>query len=135
MIQRVQTIWLLLAVVFAALNFIFPFYVGAGDVIAPTKLDAQSSVPLSILAGLTGAVALVTIFLFRNRKAQLRLSLLGVSLSAALLTVYILESRDLPGGAFALSSVFAFLLPVLFILAYSRINKDEKLIKSMDRLR
>jgi hypothetical protein len=40
-----------------------------------------------------------------------------------------------PGGGFTLSSAALFAIPVLQILAMVKIYKDERLVKSADRLR
>lgn len=87
---------------------------------------------------LTVAVALaglVAIFLYKNRKLQIQLSLSGLLLQLIVLVLYFLETKKFTEGNFALSSIFTFIIPVLFILAWMGIRKDEKLIRSMDRLR
>ena len=41
-----------------------------------------------------------------------------------------------PGqGNFSLSAIFALVIPILLIVAMRGIRKDEKLVKSLDRLR
>jgi hypothetical protein len=143
MLQRIQSIWLLLAAIFAAITFRFPFYTGnrvvdaATHTAAYTELNATSTIWLSILTALTGAIAFVTIFLFDNRKLQLKLSYLGIFLTVILLVVYFLETGNFVAGTgtFALSCIFPFATLGFYILAARGIWKDEKLIKSMDRLR
>lgn len=143
MLQRVQSIWLLLAAVFAAITFRFPFYTGnrivdtATNTAAYTELNATSTFWLSVLTAITGALAFVTIFLFDNRKLQLKLSYLGIFLTVVLLAVYFLETGNFVAGTgtFALSCIFPFAILGFYILAARGIWKDEKLIKSMDRLR
>src|SRR6476659_5027542 len=97
MLQRVQSIWLLLAAAFAAITFKFPFFSGNKIIDTTTNtpvftvLDASYSIWLSIITVLTGAIAFVDIFLFDNRKLQLRLCYLGIFLSVILLVMYFLE--------------------------------------------
>jgi hypothetical protein len=99
MLQRVQSIWLLLAAAFAAVTFKFPFYSGnmvvdpAINSTAFTNLNATTTIWLSILTALTGVVAFVTIFLFDNRKLQLKLCYLGIFLTVVLLVMYFMELR------------------------------------------
>ena len=81
------------------------------------------------------ALALVTIFLYRNRKLQLRLTYLGIFVTAVLLTLYVVEMGYFTSGAIALWAVFYAAILVCFIFAARGILKDEKLIRSMDRLR
>lgn len=143
MIQRIQSIWLLLAAVFAAITFRFPFYSGDRIVDAATAatahvdLVATTTVWLTILTVLAGATAFVNIFLFDNRKLQLKLTYLGIFITIIMLVVYFLEvGKFVPGkGTFALSCIFHFAILGFYILAARGIWKDQKLIKSMDRLR
>ncbi|GAA4745253.1 DUF4293 domain-containing protein [Flavisolibacter ginsenosidimutans] len=136
MIQRIQSVWLLLAAIFAAITFSVPFYVGtplSAD-IAP-QLTAKSNMLLIVLTVLTGLTAFASIFLFENRKLQLKVAVAGLVLTLALLTDYILQLKYFTAGAFALSCVLHFGILGLYILAIRGIRKDQKLIKSLDRLR
>ena len=138
MIQRIQSIWLLLVAIFAAVTFRFPFYTGERliDNMATTfDLDARTTIWLSIITVLTGAVAFVNIFLFDNRKLQLKLCYLGIFLSVLLIVMYFLEISNFSKGRIALWCLFHFAILGCYILATRAIWKDEKLIKSMDRLR
>jgi len=138
MLQRIQSVWLLLASIFDAVTFRLPFYNGdwkKDTIPGPIDLYARTTIWLTILSILAGALALATIFLFSNRKLQLKLCYLGIFLSAVLLTMYFVEIANFNSGAIALWSVFYFAILAFFILAVRGILKDEKLIKSMDRLR
>lgn len=151
MLQRIQSIWLLLAGVFAAITFRFPFYSGlqttplpapapapiTGAAIATTlpELNAYSTLPITVLTVLTGALAIITIFFFNNRKQQLKMTYTGLFMSVFLLVLYFFEMRHFASGNVTLWVIFYFFLPVSFILAARGIHHDEKLIKSMDRLR
>jgi len=137
MIQRIQSIWLLLAAVFAFLTFKLPFYQGAILQATNTKpeVDAQSTIWLTILAALTGALAFINIFFFNNRKLQLRMCVFGIILSAGLVALCFAEMAKFTNGSLALSCVIYFAIIAFYILALNGIRKDEKLIKSMDRLR
>lgn len=139
MLQRLQTVWLLLAAGLNAITFKLPFYSGdwlkdnlPGFVV---NLNAQTTVWLTVLTVLCAAVAFITIFLYDNRKLQLKLCYLGIFLTAALLTMYFLEMGHFQGGNIAIWAIFYFAIVGAFILAVRGILKDEKLIKSMDRLR
>ena len=138
MIQRIQSVWLLLASIFDAITFRFPFYVGDWQrdaTPATVDLNAQSTIWLTILTVLTGVLAFVNIFLFNNRKLQLKLTYAGLALCAVLLTLYFLEIGHFFSGDIALWSLFYFAIFVFYLLAARGIRKDEKLIKSLDRLR
>jgi hypothetical protein len=138
MIQRIQTLWLLLAAIFAAVTFRFPFFTGetmVDNMATTVDLNAQTTIWLSIITVLTGAVAFVNIFLFDNRKLQLKLCYLGIFLTVILLVMYFLAMSDFTKGSIALWCLFHFGILAFYILAARSIWKDEKLIKDMDRLR
>lgn len=135
MIQRIQSVWLVLAAAasFAALKF--SFYSGTKENNVFAELNGQSHFLLLILGVATALTALFALFLFKNRKLQMQLSLLGLLLQVVTLILYFNKISEFTKGTFALTSVFSFAIPVFFLLALLGIRKDEKLIKSMDRLR
>jgi len=138
MIQRIQSLWLLLASAFNASTFGLPFY--SGDWMkdtTPTVIDlnAQTSTWYSILTVLAGAIALATIFLFKNRKLQLQLCYLGILVTVVLLSMYFLETGNFYSGNIALWAILYFAILICYILAARGVWKDQKLIRSMDRLR
>lgn len=138
MIQRIQSVWLLLATGLNAVTFRLPF--ANGDYIydkfnAVVDLNATSKIWITVLTILIGLLAFVTIFLFKNRKLQLRLCWLGILLTLGLLAVYFLTRPEYLNGTISIWSVFYFAILPCFILAAQGIRKDEKLIKSLDRLR
>ena len=138
MIQRIQSIWLLLAAMFDAVTFRFPFYSGdwAKDTLpAVIDLNALTTIWLTILTVLDGLLAFVTIFFYHNRKTQLRLAYLGVFLTVLLLTVYFLDIQDFYSGNVAIWAIFYFAILACYILAARGIWRDEKIITSMHRLR
>lgn len=138
MLQRIQSIWLLFAAAFDAVTFRFPFYIGdwSRDTIYQlVDLDARTTIWFTILTVLSAVLAIVTIFLYRNRKLQLRLTYLGIFITAVLLTLYFVEIAHFNTGTIALWAIFYFAILICFILAARGILKDEKLIRSMDRLR
>ena len=130
MLQRIQSVWLLLAAAFDAITFRFPFYSGdwmKDQIPYPVDLNAKSTIWFTILTVITAVIAFVTIFLFNNRKLQLKLCYLGIFLTAVLLTMYFLEMKNFMGGNIALWAVFYFAILVCYILATRGILKDEKL--------
>lgn len=144
MLQRIQSVWLLLAGAFTATTYRFPIYVGSyrnpswGKMVPAMpgqQLNAQASLLLTIVTALVCGLAFLTIFLFGNRKLQLRFSIVGLLLSLALLTLYFLLFVHFTEGTMALSSIFYFAIPICFFLAIRGVVRDEKLIRSMDRLR
>lgn len=138
MLQRLQSLWLLFAAAFDAVTFRFPFYSGdwTKDVgPAVIDLNAKTTIWLTVLTVVAGLLAFITIFLYNNRRLQLRLCYAGIFLTLVLLTMYFLEMDNFITGNVALWAVFYFSILACFILAARGILKDEKLIKSLDRLR
>jgi hypothetical protein len=139
MIQRIQSIWLFLAAAFNAVTFKFPFYAGdwLKDDLPNTVVDlnAQTSIWNTILTVLAGLLAFVAIFLFKNRKLQLRLTYMTIVLTLGMLTLYLIQTGQFSNGTISLWCIFYFAILLCLILAAKGINADEKLIKSMDRLR
>jgi hypothetical protein len=138
MIQRIQSIWLLLAAGFDALTFRLPFYSGdwlRDKMVAVIDLNATSTIWFTILSALVGVLALANIFLFKNRGLQLKLCYLGIVLTLAMLTLYFLEINNFNGGTIAIWAVFYFGILLGYLLAAKGIRNDQKLIRSMDRFR
>ncbi|RXK62577.1 DUF4293 family protein [Lacibacter luteus] len=136
MIQRIQTIWLLLAAAASFASLKLSFYSGKKDAVLFEQLSGSTGgFLLLVLTVAVALLAVVSIFLFKNRKLQMRLSLAGLVLQLAVLFLYIQKTAVFIEGNYTLTSVFSFVVPVFFLLAVLGIRKDEKLIKSMDRLR
>lgn len=146
MIQRIQSIFLLLAGAASFSLFGLPF-ASTSEAIASSQLfadgvyDLFDTTALIAFFGLAGLLSIIGIFVFKNRKLQMRLTifafianLLGVVLG---IVFYMQNSQDVGeqvvnDGAGIYMPVLSF---VLLLLAYRFINKDEKLVRSMDRLR
>ena len=139
MIQRIQSLWLLLAAIFAAITFSVPFYVGGlsdtSGLTATAHLTAKTNLLLTVLTVLSGATAFAAIFLFENRKLQMKVTIVGLLFTLLLLAAYILQLKNFSTGSFALSCILHFGILGLYILAIRGIRNDQKLIKSLDRLR
>ena len=127
-----------MASIFDAVTFRFPFYNGdwlKDTVQAPVDLNAQTTTILTIIAVLTGALAFASIFLFGNRKLQLQLSIVGLLFAIAMLVLYFLEIQNFSSGTISLWCLFYFAIAAFYIMAIRGIRNDQKLIKSLDRLR
>ena len=136
MIQRIQSIWLLLASAAAFATLKFSYYTGtkAGD-IASQKLIGTTAFPLMLTTIAVGVLALITIFLFKNRTLQLRLCFLGILLEAVLIFLYYREVQTFTTGTYSLTALLHSIIVIAFVLAARGITKDNKLVKGSDRLR
>ncbi len=135
MIQRIQSIWLLLAAAAALATLKFSFYSGVKENNVFAELNGTAHFLLLILTVTVALAAVVGIFLFKNRKLQMQMCLLGLLLQIAVVFFYINQTQKFVQGTFSLTSALTFFIPIFFFLALLGIRKDEKLIKSMDRLR
>jgi drug/metabolite transporter (DMT)-like permease len=136
MIQRIQTLWLLLASICAFASVKLPFYFGSLEVPGPTiTITPYDNFMLLVFVIAPALMGLVTIFLFSNRSLQIKMCIVGLVLSLANLMHYFLYMKNFKTGGLSLYSILSFLVPVFFILAIRSIYKDQKLLKSLDRLR
>jgi len=138
MIQRVQTIWLLLTAAAAFLTLKFSFYSG-NKLLNNQKqflhLTANENMLLTILSVAIGIASLVLIFLYKDRKMQLRLTIATLLISILNIVLYFSAIKNYVEGNYDITALIAFFIPVFLILATRGIYKDEKLVKSADRLR
>lgn len=157
MLQRIQTIWLLLAALIILGLFLFPYInyidlVGLGKMILVSgeygavnnELVKQEGFILQIIGTVVLAlIPLITIFLYKNRKLQIKLIYIEIVLIFLFaIWLYFSASQTLSLINQKVDSknigVGIFLLPVSIVflcMAIAGIHKDEKLIKSADRLR
>ncbi|MFT4154123.1 DUF4293 domain-containing protein [Parafilimonas sp.] len=135
MIQRIQSVWLLLASAFAFLTMKFPFFVGANALINFGEFNATTNMILLIITAILGTLCLFTIFIFKQRKLQLWLTILALVISVCNILLYFNYKKDYPSSNLTLTSVFAFVIPVFLFFAAQGIYRDQKLVRSMDRLR
>ncbi len=137
MIQRIQTIWLLLASICVFLTLKFSTYVGTNkDLIPSTFLNGIATLPLIFVTLAVGILTLITIFLYKNRKLQLRLTIFAVLLEAGLIFLYYKEIQTFIGkGTFSITAILHVTVIVFLILAARGISSDNKLIKDSNRLR
>lgn len=137
MIQRIQTVYLLL-VVLAVLAFIFvPFGGITIDGVRGILIIKEIILFLLLSAGI-GLIALGAIFIFGNRKLQMRIVLLNILVSIVLIGIFVFRLITFYGldkYTFGAGAVFPLFILFFNLLAYNGIKSDDKLVKSMDRLR
>lgn len=128
MIQRIQSIWLLLSTC---------------GITAIAILAFKTNTP-SILIGvfciLTAFLTLIAVFLYKKRKTQLRLVQLSLLLKGTIFGFFVYQAYKAYVENSALQSfilgAILFALSILFdALATRGVKKDEELVRSMDRIR
>jgi CDP-diglyceride synthetase len=149
MLQRIQTVFLLIALVLQALVLFQPLaYLQVNDttfyeIYARGYLfnnQIQHSYVLLLACALSFLLTLVIIFLFKKRIVQMRLAIYNFILLIAMQGVF---AYVIYGTASNISAEiylqYASILPVisamLHILAFRYIKRDEELVKAADRIR
>lgn len=153
MIQRIQTVFLLIATILLVLVATLPlvellgtaseavYELGFKGLTSETADKVVfNSLPLSILIALCLIVTVATIFLFKKRMIQIRLCIINIVLLVGLnglMLYYIREAQKFLHANASYSVIFIFPLvsAILTFLALRAIARDEALIRSLDRLR
>lgn len=135
MIQRQQSLWLLLSAITAFLSYRFPFYAGQLKDGKYEEMDGASNFFLLILTGVSLLLSLITIFLYKERKKQLKFAIGGAVLALIIVIIYIAGIGNYQQGNLSITCLFALAILAGYIMAARGIWKDEKLVKSLDKLR
>ena len=152
MIQRIQSLYLLLATAIMSLTLFLPIatFVVDGNTFELTAFTltcgdvSRSTVWLGIMLTLATVLPFVTIFLFKRRTLQVRLCaveivlLLGALIFTALyywLTSRLFEGMTIEHRQFGWAAPLPIIALVLSYLASRAIFKDEVLVRSLDRIR
>ncbi|MFT3793216.1 DUF4293 domain-containing protein [Flavobacterium sp.] len=137
MIQRIQTVYLLLAMItIAILPFFFPLWTLEGS----QPFYFMQSQVYAALFGLSCAMSLLAILSYKKRQHQFVIGRLNIILNLILLGLFVYRSLNLSGEAVKVSEkgigMFLPIVSIVFlVLANKAIKKDEDLVKSVDRLR
>lgn len=149
--QRIQTLYLLLAAITMTLLLFFPMVlITSADSVQPyivnatgitNKMTMWSVDFVSFgLAALVGLLSLVAIFLFKNRKRQIRICIFSILIVVAFVGVvafntYMFMSQH-AGHISIRPALFLPLLTILFLyFSIRRIAFDEALVRASRRLR
>ncbi len=152
MIQRVQTLYLLGSLILIVLMFFYP-YAAFLDPSSVTYLFdfsgihasegeelLQGVLPFQVLLVTVAFLNFLTIFLYRNRRLQMRLTIFNLVLMAGILVlggwyIYFTMKKLEAQVLFRVSLLFPLMAMVLSWLAFRNILKDELLVRSADRIR
>jgi len=154
MIQRIQTIYLLIVSILIGIFFFLPFtsFVLEGDMSvcrlsifglisdAPSAKILFKAIPLFILVLVISASNIATIFMYKRRMLQIRFCIANIVLllgMGGLMYYFVSVAKNQLGSHPSYSLIFVFpIISAIFIyMAIRRIAKDEALVRSMDRLR
>lgn len=150
MIQRIQTLYLLLSTLLVATLFFVPLadltgkdgllyqFTLAGLVSGSSM--AHSKLPQLVLAGLVVGFCILSILLYRNRGLQIKVAYFTIFLLVGLLSLLffsLLKSSEAIGASYSLKIFFTFpaIAVILVYMAIRGMVKDDNLVKSIDRIR
>lgn len=146
MIQRLQSVYLLLAIIFSIALFFVPIasvqYLGQAyfiQLIENGNLLTSNFIPLFVLFDIVLLLLIVQLFSYKNRKKQL---LIGKVCIVLLIGFYVITASYFVFQQFNVETFkvsYGIFIPVinifLLILTNRRIKKDEELVRSIDRIR
>ena len=129
MLQRIQTVWIFLAI----LGAVFLFVTGQ-------DISLFGSTPfITIICALMMLVEFFSILSYKNRKRQILLNTISIFINALLLGSLAYWVLTLSGGIQfpekGIEPFFPFLSMICLFIANVFIRKDDRLVKSVDRLR
>ncbi|MBK8363755.1 MAG: DUF4293 domain-containing protein [Bacteroidetes bacterium] len=150
MIQRIQSLFLLGVVILSIVLMYVPVYELVnenvpltppdGTEVANTTFTIFNSAILAIINGAVCALALVSIFLYKNRNLQVRAINLALLLTCGLIGLLFFSadsmSTTLQAKVHYLYGTYIPVIWAIFLFAAIRyIKRDEALVRSADRLR
>ena len=144
MIQRIQTVYLFIAILVSSLlTFFFNLWVDMDGVIVYAfdliTNESWSVKMIPILFALSSVFSLITILKFKKRQTQFVLGRLNILINLFVLGLLVYHLQSLSGETFVsekgIGSALPLIVIVLLVMANRAIKKDEDLVKSVDRLR
>ena len=129
MLQRIQTVWIFLAI----LGAVFLFVTGQ-------DISLFGSTPfITIICAVMILVEFFSILSYKNRKRQILLNTISIFINALLLGLLAYWLLNLSGGIQfpekGIEPIFPLISMISLLIANVFIKKDDRLVKSVDRLR
>ncbi|KAA3623486.1 MAG: DUF4293 family protein [Flavobacterium sp.] len=136
MLQRIQTVYLIISALFmGALYYWFPT---VSDEAGNAIISRDEPLVLGLI-GISVILTVISIFNFKRRKGQFVLNRLNIISNFVLLGVFVYRSLTLSGETLVSEKGIGVLFPIIsivfLVLANKAIKRDEDLVKSVDRLR
>jgi len=146
MIQRVQTIWMILAAIAVFLTIKFSFYSGTlaiqngTDAMTATNgsyhlVTATDNFFILILTSALGTGIIINIFLFKHRSIQIRIIIAAILMECLIVFLYFRQTQNYTQGNFNIWAILHILIIAFLIMAARGIYRDSKLVKESNRLR
>lgn len=141
MIQRVQTLWMLLSSIAAALIWIVPVFGGLAADGTARICSIRENLLIMFLVALAVIIPFINMFLFKARPTQKKLVVVNMLLAAAILgaeyffVAAFKKEFGIVQGNWQLSAVLPFFIILFMVFAYRGIRQDEQLLSNADRMR
>ena len=133
MLQRIQTLFLLGALALMILLLCLPLIYLPGQ----EKIYCHEVRPLLVLTMISLCALLFTIFLYKARMIQIRISVYNIVILLGLqgwILYYFFFDR-IPASRFSPTAIFPVIAIILTMVAIRYIGRDEAMIRSLNRLR
>lgn len=136
MLQRIQTVYLLLAFLFMA---VIPFFTPLWILKTGGDFYFMADQIYTMIFGLGSALVVWSILTYKKRQQQFVVNRVVIILNLILLGLFVYRLLSVSGEAEVSEKGIGMFLPivsiVMLVLANKAIKKDEDLVKSVDRLR
>lgn len=137
-IQRIQSLFLLLAVVVMCIFCLTPYAQHVADDGTATSVFMKDTPVLLVVNACIAVLLLLNIFMYNNLRRQMRLTLLSVVLLAgSAVACGFVVTVGMPGSRLVWTGGVLLLLValVLVVFAYRGMRSDRRKLASYDRLR
>ena len=141
MIQRIQSLWLLLSALCAALIMFVPVFSGEAADGLVKIFSIRENLILLLIVVLSIVIPFINIFLFKNRGLQKKLIIINMILSVlTVVTEYFSVDKfkqtfGITQGTWEISAILPFFIILFLVFAFRGIRKDEKLLSESNRMR
>lgn len=129
MLQRIQTIWIFLSILGAVFLFV-----------TAQDFSLFRAIPfISVVCAILSLIGFLSVLSYKNRKRQILLNNISIFINALLLGLLVYWLLNLSGGIDfpekGIEPFFPFIAMICLFIANIYIRKDDRLVKSVDRLR
>lgn len=145
MIQRIQSVWLLLAALCCLSLFFFDVYhanIMVNGVATTQYIRVNDHYPSLLIALVITAMPVAAIFMYKIRKRQKAIAIFSIvaivgfiAMTLSRVTNFNTDNPTAIDASYWIGAVLPAVAIIFLIMAIRGINKDEKLVKSLDRLR
>jgi len=146
MIQRIQTIYLLISLMALSLLFFNPIIGFTNDAAGSWQLFLQgiketaATLPLVILFGLSELLGFLSVIAYKRRALQMRMTAFNMILqilSYGIIALYVFQGKNHLGATphLLFFSIMPLLAAICSYLAFRGIRRDIYTLKALDRLR